>query len=235
MATKEIHPIYALTAGVVGGAICFATIKKIHDSIKATQLIKENVRLNKIIVNDNLDSIQFIEAFEKLDMKKPIIIEITTYGGSYNEYFHVIKYLAKKKSECTLKIICHIPKYASSGGWLLANCADEFVFRKSSYVTPFDPQFNLAVAEYCPVTMFENKAITDLIDKRGIKEAGVKHKACQIISSSRILIDLLGKMQKWPEDKQNQIFEEFLSGKYEHSTKFMPHELAELGYSVSYF
>lgn len=184
---------------------------------------------NKIIVGENLDPHNFIESFEKLDMKQNIIIEITCCGGECALFYHVARYLLLKKKGISGKIFCYIPKYAYSSAWLLANCADIFIMNTGSMVSPFDPQIRSGMTEeYFPSVLAKTEFKT--IDELRCEKLRYIER-----TTNNELNELLAQMEKimlWSPERRKLIDENFNSGKYHHSRRFSLQDLRDSGYKV---
>lgn len=220
--------------GVVVGLSLYYIGYKVSAIKKKKMLLAEN----KIIVGNKFNVYLFILEFEKLDLKRPVIIEITSFGGNYHSFFQAIEYIYYKKSEFNFEIICHIPFYACSGGWLLAQCADRFVMNKHSSVSPFDSQIVIQnekeKSNMYPLAMIKNIKNKDLA-KINLKNEYFKYVATTYNLLSKEKFDMIAKMNKWTDERKNEIYDTFMSGKYPHNENFMAHQLIKLGYCITFF
>ena len=103
----------------------------------------------RIIINDlNIDKEmyhKFLEQYCQVSLEDHIIFELTTLGGDLQYALLISQILMHHKGNVSV----HVPKYALSGGTIIALAADEIIFSTVGSLGPIDPQyFGLSVPNY---------------------------------------------------------------------------------------
>ncbi|AYV82566.1 MAG: hypothetical protein Hyperionvirus1_145 [Hyperionvirus sp.] len=226
--SKGLTVLKSLAIGCCAGALVLAVpicIDRINLRVK-----------NKITLRSKFNFQKWIKLFDKLNFTKDVIIEIQSFGGSVDIFVFLAKHIIKRKMKYKFRLICHIPEYACSGAWLIANCADSFEVNEHTFVSPFDPLMILGEKKKAlyPIALTENKDAQEIWLKRGLHEANFKHHADIYRKKVGEILDMIATMHEWDEARKGRICDEFLSGKNSHCNLYSPTDLERFGYKINY-
>ena len=168
------------------------------------------------------DSERVLRAIRSAQKNVPIDIILHTPGGLALAATQIAMALKSHPAKKTVIV----PHYAMSGGTLIALAADKIIMDPHAALGPVDPQLGDAQGSYPATSLLEvvkKKKIDEMDDKTLIYAEEAK----KAMNQMRVLIkDILDG--KCSEEKQDDIIEEFVSGKYTHDRPFMAEQARSL-------
>jgi ClpP class serine protease len=168
------------------------------------------------------DSERVLRAIRSAQKNVPIDIILHTPGGLALAATQIAMALKSHPAKKTVIV----PHYAMSGGTLIALAADKIIMDPHAALGPVDPQLGDAQGSYPATSLLEvakKKKIDEMDDKTLIYAEEAKKAMNQMKGLIKDILD-----GKCSEDKQNDIIEEFVSGKYTHDRPFMAEQARSL-------
>ena len=168
------------------------------------------------------DSERVLRAIRSAQKNVPIDIILHTPGGLALAATQIAMALKSHPAKKTVIV----PHYAMSGGTLIALAADKIIMDPHAALGPVDPQLGDAQGSYPATSLLEvakKKKIDEMDDKTLIYAEEAKKAMNQMNGLIKDILD-----GKCSEDKQDDIIEEFVSGKYTHDRPFMAEQARSL-------
>jgi len=168
------------------------------------------------------DSERVLRAIRSAQKNVPIDIILHTPGGLALAATQIAMALKSHPAKKTVIV----PHYAMSGGTLIALAADKIIMDPHAALGPVDPQLGDAQGSYPATSLLEvakKKKIDEMDDKTLIYAEEAKKAMNQMKGLIKDILD-----GKCSEDKQDDIIEEFVSGKYTHDRPFMAEQARSL-------
>lgn len=109
--------------------------------------------------NEGISFDRFMEAYESMDIEKPLRITLKTYGGKVTTFLPIARVLSKHKGKLTVVI----DRYAYSGGTILALMCDTIVMTDYSNLGGINPYYLI------PINSNHIKRASDAINNSWVK------------------------------------------------------------------
>ena len=182
---------------------------------------------NMIDVNAHTN---FIKMYNKLDKDKDIHLIIHTLGGSLSSAEAICNCMISHRGKG--KIYCYVPYYAYSGGLLIALFSDKIFVLENTIFGPCDGQQMIDKFKYYSITSIISTVEYKKENKEPIKELWLASyedaKNCRLRQRK-----FIGKLKdNYDHETLDKIYEEFLSGKYNHDKIFSAQDMVEIGVNI---
>lgn len=177
--------------------------------------------------------LKFLEQYEKLDKDRDINLIIETVGGAMSSSEAICNYILNHKGKG--KIRCFIPRYAHSGGCMIALTCDEIIMTPNSIISPCDAQHCMGLfarPHSNSAIMYTAKYKKERSEKIDETWLASEHDALLCSERQQKFMDKLVDRGKYDKETGKVIFEEFFSGKYNHDHLFSAEDAQRLGLNV---
>jgi ClpP class serine protease len=226
------------TAVVIGTAFTCRMLYNTYSYLtKKYTTVKQNI-YNVIIIKDDeqrgpgIDiktQEDFLNRYKKLDKNKDIHLIINTRGGSLSHAESIANIILNHANNYHGRFIAYIPRYAYSGGCLLALACSKIVMLSTSIIGPCD-------AQRC--YMFSQLSINSIIKSVQYKKTNnqkidenwlaMEHEATLTLKRQIEFVKKLITIRRISQDTGDKIYDKLFSGKYNHDQGFLAYEIEDL-------
>lgn len=173
----------------------------------------------------------FLDQYEKLDHDRDIHLVIQTTGGSLSCAEAISNFILNHRGRG--RVIAYVPRYAYSGGCLIAISCDHIVMGQNSIVGPCDAQLSGNIGHYSVSSIIRTvdykREHDQKIDEQWLATA---YDSTLTQERQRAYMDKLVKKGLYPQAVADRIYQELFTGKYNHDQPFMAADAKELGLKV---
>ena len=177
--------------------------------------------------------VKFEKQYTKTNKKEDIRLIINTTGGSLASSEIICNFIF---NHTTSNIIAYIPRYAHSGGCMIALACSKIIMNRNAVLSPCDAQMGTGKgwSSYSTAAIQETAAYKkDKSEKICEEWLAANHDAKLCIERQKKFVDKLVQHGRYTKEAADKIYDEFFSGKYNHDHTFSAQEAKDMGLNIT--